>query len=101
MQKTSPSKTRSKKSPQKQAQDSSLIEGATSTGVETHGLPNPFGGSLEPANVESQSQSPLLQETRIAVRTEDEQQAAAKERERRELIERRDARRKSLGKSRN
>ena len=40
-----------------------------------------------------------LQENRVSLRTEEEQQTAAKEREQKALVERRDARRKSLGMS--
>ena len=55
-------------------------------------LPNPFDEASNQAADNKPSQ-----ETRVAVRTEEQQQAAAKERERKELVERRDARRKSLG----
>ena len=41
--------------------------------------------------------SPSESETRVAVRSEAEQQAAAKERERQEVLAHKDARRKSLG----
>ena len=61
----------------------------------TQGLPNPFQTS--PMQKYSSSQSPARSPTRIAVRSEEEQQAAAKERERQEKLANRDARRKSLG----
>ena len=44
------------------------------------------------------STSPGRAQTRVAVRTEEEQQAAVLERERQDLIARKDARRRSLGK---
>lgn len=43
--------------------------------------------------------SPSQYRTRIVVRSEEEQQAAAKERERHELLAHKEARRKSLGKT--
>lgn len=61
----------------------------------SHGLPNPFEGPADPTNSPSPSQS----KTTVAVRTEAEQQAAAIERERQEVLAHKDARRKSLGKS--
>lgn len=61
----------------------------------TQGLPNPFETSPTPGA--SKSRSPARSPTRIAVRSEEEQQAAAKERERQEVLANRDARRKSLG----
>lgn len=61
----------------------------------SHGLPNPFEGPADPKTSLSPSQS----QTMVAVRTEAEQQAAAKERERKEVLAHKDARRKSLGKS--
>ena len=62
----------------------------------TQGLPNPFQSS--PMLNFSNSRSPTRSPTRIAVRSEEEQQAAVKERERQEKLASRDARRKSLGK---
>ena len=53
-------------------------------------VPNPF---QEPTATEEKP-SP---EMRVAVRTAEQQESAAKEQERRMLLERRDARRKSLG----
>ena len=53
---------------------------------------------MEVNEIDSQSLSPVQGQTRIAVRTEEEQQAAAKERARQELLAHKDARRKSLGK---
>ena len=56
-------------------------------------VPNPFQEPVEEAQEPSK-------ELRVAIRTEEEQQeAAVKERERQVLLERRDARRKSLGKT--
>lgn len=63
----------------------------------SHGLPNPFEGPADPTT----SLSPPQSQTKVAVRTEAEQQAAAKERERQEVLAHKDARRKSLGKSTN
>lgn len=76
----SPAKSLSNRSPEKPV-----------TGAES--LPNPFVAS--PQKTDSPSRSP----TRVAVRTEEEQQAAAKERERQEMLSHKDARRKSLGES--
>ena len=59
-------------------------------GSVTQGLPNPFETS---SKIESPARSPK----RVAVRSEEEQHAAAKERERQEVLANRDARRKSLG----
>jgi len=103
--KNSPSKTRS--SPSKQSQADGLINSSTPdettpkdsasvTGADR--LSNPFEGSSVIAQHHER-------DTRVALRTEEEQQVAVKEREekaRRELekkdvLERRDARRKSLG----
>lgn len=61
----------------------------------TQGLPNPFQTS--PMRRTSKSRSPARSPERIAVRSVEEQQAAVKERERQELLAKRDARRKSLG----
>ena len=98
--KSSPTKSRTgfspKKSPRKSPQKGVTKETARDSGalrqsgLET--LANPFD---EVSNQAADSE--LSQEIRIAVRTEEQQQAAAKERERKDLIERRDARRKSLG----
>ena len=65
-------------------------------GQSGHGdLHNPFQESyIMPA---SQDESEL-HETRMGLRTIDELQVAAKEQERQDIINRRDARRKSLGK---
>lgn len=61
----------------------------------SHGLPNPFE---RPAD-STPSLSPSESQTKVAVRTEAEQQATAKERERQDLLAHKDARRKSLGRS--
>lgn len=58
----------------------------------SHGLPNPFEGPAD----QTASLSPSQGQTKVAVRTEAEQQAAAKERERQEVLAHKDARRKSL-----
>ena len=59
-----------------------------------NGLPNPFEGPADPTT----SFSPSQNRTKVAIRTEAEQHAAAKERERQEVLAHGDARRKSLGK---
>lgn len=66
--------------------------------ISVRGLPNPFEdlASIETEN--AGSQSPTGEHGRIMVRTEEEQQASAKERERQDMVARKDARRKSLGK---
>ncbi|MCJ1438218.1 hypothetical protein MMC27_007605 [Xylographa pallens] len=97
--KSSPTKSRTgfspKKSPRKSPHKGDIKEtardsgGLRQSGLET--LPNPFD---EVSNQAADNE--LSQETRIALRTEEQQHAAAKERERKDLIERRDARRKSL-----
>lgn len=61
----------------------------------SHGLPNPFEGPADSTT----SLSPSQNQTKVAVRTEAEQQAAAKARERQEILNHKDARRKSLGQS--
>jgi len=68
---------------------------ARSAGNGSEGPPNPFEGS--PTRTAAKSQSPSRSPSRVALRTEEEQQAAAKERERQELLAHKDARRKSLG----
>lgn len=60
-------------------------------------LPNPFEIPASLTNSTSDLLSPSEGQTRVAVRTETEQQAAAKERERQEVLAHKDARRKSLG----
>ena len=99
--KSSPTKSRTglspKRSPRKSPQRGESRDIARNSetlrqsGLET--LPNPFDEGLNQA-----ADNDLSQETRVALRTEEQQQAAVKERERKEIIERRDARRKSLGK---
>ena len=101
----SPTKSPRKQSPEKQRSDSQegiLIDFSDSVnGITPSGpaLPNPFSGSSlrrsgGVADLSSSSQSQSL----IAVRTEEEQQDAARERERHEKdTARKDARRKSLG----
>ncbi|MCJ1428391.1 hypothetical protein MMC29_006301 [Sticta canariensis] len=58
----------------------------------SHGLPNPFEGPAGSTIPLSLSRN----QTKVAVRTEAEQQAAAKARERQEVSDHKDARRKSL-----
>lgn len=69
----------------------SLIESASMLG--------PPDGSAEPIALKSGPVSPSQYRTRIVVRSEEEQHAAAKERERHELLAHKEARRKSLGES--
>ena len=63
--------------------------------------PSSYEGS--PASIVSEHRldSPSQHRTRTAVRSEEEQQAAAKERERQDLLAHREARRKSLGEDMN
>ena len=96
-QKGSPGKVKQSLSPKKKSNDDLLVdisvpsETPHQSGLEN--VPNPF---QEPVEVEQEPS----QEMRVAIRTEEEQQeAATKERERQVLLERRDARRKSLGKT--
>lgn len=102
----SPTKLLHQRSPEKQrnfAQEGVLIDtsdgtdGATPSGLL---LPDPFGGRSPRRDVAAKSTfSPQVQSV-VAVRTEEEQQEAARERERREKDHaRKDARRKSLGAS--
>lgn len=61
-------------------------------------LPNPFSGSSLRRSGSGDLSSLSQAQSLVAVRTEEEQQEAARERERREKdIARKDARRKSLG----
>ena len=98
--KSSPTKSRTgfspKRSPRKSPQKGESKDAARDSGKlrqsGLENLPNPFD---EVSNQAADNE--LSQKTRIALRTEEQQQAATKERERKELIERRDARRKSLG----
>lgn len=91
---SSPSKANGRQTPENSPRKSPAKKQADNA---TQGLPNPFETSPTPGA--SKSRSPARSPTRIAVRTEEEQQAAAKERERQEILANRDARRKSLGKS--
>ena len=97
---TSPKKAKSSTTPEK-LQIGTLIDTSvpadTNDLVGLHNLPNPFGGHPEVIDDVSHSTSPTQGQTRIAVRTEEEQQAAAKERARQDLLAHKDARRKSLG----
>ena len=83
----SPGKANGRQKPETSPRKSPAKKPADSA---TQGLPNPFEASPKP-------RSPARSPTRIAVRSEEEQQAAAKERERQEILANRDARRKSLG----
>ena len=89
----SPGKANVRQTPEKSPRKSPTKKQAEDA---TQGLPNPFQTS--PMLKFSNSRSPARSPTRIAVRSEEEQQAAAKERERQEKLASRDARRKSLGK---
>ena len=89
--KASPGKANVRRTPEK----ASRLSPKKSTVSGSQSLSNPFAPSprLAVGNTLSPSRSP----TRVAVRTEEEQQAAAKERERQEAMAHKDARRKSLG----
>ena len=89
----SPGKANVRQTPEKSPRKSPAKKQAEDA---TQGLPNPFQTS--PMLKFSNSRSPARSPTRIAVRSEEEQQAAAIERERQEKLANRDARRKSLGK---
>ena len=89
----SPGKANVRQTPEKSPRKSPTKKQAEDA---AQGLPNPFQTS--PMLKFSNSRSPARSPTRIAVRSEEEQQAAAKERERQEKLASRDARRKSLGK---
>ena len=97
--KSSPAKAQRGSSPRKSPQKGRPGDAAQSSssprqsGLEN--IPNPFD---EP-QLEALVEKDLSEGTKIAVRTEEEQQAAAREREKQDILERRDARRKSLGKS--
>ena len=88
----SPGKANVRQTPEKSPRKSPAKKQAEDA---TQGLPNPF--QISPMQKFSNSRSPARSPTRIAVRSEEEQQAAAKERERQEKLASRDARRKSLG----
>ena len=88
----SPGKANGRQKPEKSPRKSPAKKLADSA---TQGLPNPF--ETFPTPGASKPRSPARSPTRIAVRSEEEQQAAAKERERQEILANRDARRKSLG----
>ena len=88
----SPGKASGRQTPEKSPRKS---PGKKITALATQGLPNPFETS--PVAMTSKPRSPARSPTRVAVRSEEEQQAAAKERERQEILANRDARRKSLG----
>ncbi len=98
--KTSPKKAESGPTPEK-SQNGSLIDTSIPTSTtDLEGpqiLSNPFGGPLEATD--NASQPPFLAQGQVlvAVRTEEEQQAAAKERARQDALAHKDARRKSLG----
>lgn len=97
--KSSPSKAQNDLSPRKSPQKGGLGTATQGSGnfrqSGLENLPNPFD---EPA-AGVLAEKDLSEGTKIAVRTEEEQQAAAREREKQDVLERRDARRKSLGKS--
>lgn len=89
---SSPSKANGRQTPEKSPRNSPGKKRAESS---AQGLCNPFESSSVPGA--SNPRSPARSPTRVAVRSEEEQQAAAKERERKEILANRDARRKSLG----
>ncbi len=97
--KSTPTKTQNGLSPRKSPQKGGLGNANQHSGsLRQSGLeniPNPFDESIAADPAEKD----LSEGTRIAVRTEEEQQATAREREKQDILERRDARRKSLGRS--
>lgn len=100
---TSPNKTKSKTTPEK-SQSTSLLDASvwkSSNPTNASNLsPSPLKGSVESNLAQSSISSPSRHRTRVAVRTEEEQQAAAKDREQQEALDHKNARRKSLGESR-
>ena len=62
------------------------------------GLFIPFTQPMESAGTQKSSASPSQKRTTVPIRTEEEQQTAAKERQLQEALAEGDARRKSLGK---
>lgn len=97
---TSPRKTDSGPMPE-QSQNGSLIDTSIPTPTTdllgTDVLPNPFGGPPEVTDNTPHLPFPVHSQIRVAVRTEEEQQEAAKEKARQDVIAHKDARRKSLG----
>ncbi len=87
----SPGKTNGQRTPEKSPRKSAKQSASNGS----PGLQNPFDAS--PKSAAANAQSPSRSPARVAVRTEEEQQAAAKERERQEVLAHRHARRKSLG----
>lgn len=87
----SPTKSKAQRTPEK----SPMRSPVKSAGKGSRGSLDPFKASPASPTKEARSSSRLP--ARIAVRTEEEQQAAAKERERQEMLAHKEARRKSLG----
>ena len=92
---TSPGKAKGLSTPEKSPRKPPNTRSAEKANSNLQELANPSGAS--PKIRAGISQSPSRSPTRVAVRTEEEQQAAAKERERKERLAQKDARRKSLG----
>lgn len=91
---SSPVKSRRTVTPEK-VQEGLLIDVSTPkdslTVSKGHDLLNPFGDPFDSVPGASQDHG------RVAIRTEEEQHAAAKERQQQDIVARKDARRKSLG----
>ena len=98
---TSPAKSKPRLIPEKASEGFLIDTSVPDNGVSLSGsaLPNPFGDSPPKSPTKKVSHSPSRSQTKIAIRTEEEQQAAAREKERQEILAHRDARRKSLGQS--
>ena len=85
-------------SPKKPTPDTMQNDWKTSKFLaESNRMPDPSEEPSQPISSVSGLLSPSQYRTRIFVRSEEEQQAAAKERERHELLAQKEARRKSLG----
>ena len=70
---------------------------STPKGSDSNRVPRPSESPAMPGTA-TLTRTEYQDHARVAVRTEEEQQAAVKERERQEMAARKDARRKSLGK---
>ncbi|KAL9614273.1 MAG: hypothetical protein Q9167_001229 [Letrouitia subvulpina] len=91
-------KTRIRETPEKSKQGLLIDTSDELSTVPLSGaeLPNPFGGPSPSSANRRTTGSPSRGQTKVAVRTEEEQQAAAKERERLEMLAHGNTRRKSL-----
>ena len=91
-----PTKSKHKPSPRKSRMES-LVDTPESEDVLLFSQGHDAGDHRVGVTLPSVLASPDHGRTRVAVRTEEQQQAALEERERQEMLARKDARRKSLG----